>query len=150
VTLSIQEISDRLEILDLLARYSDAVDRHDWDALDDVFTPDAFIDYGAMGGSSGDLATTKQFLSGTASPLFPMWQHMLGQTLLELDGDTARARTVCHNPMVLREGPDPQMMMCGLWYRDDLVRTGAGWRISRRVEERGYIKQFPGQRKDAE
>jgi hypothetical protein len=147
VTLSIQEISDRLEILDLMARYADAVDRHDWDALDRLFTADAFIDYTAMGGSSGDLATSKAFLADTAAPFFPLWQHLLGQTVLDIDGDTARARTWCHNPMVMRDGDDPHLMMCGLWYRDDLVRTEAGWRISRRVEERGYMKQFPG-RKD--
>jgi hypothetical protein len=31
--LSLQEISDRLEIQDLLARYSHAVDQRDWAAL---------------------------------------------------------------------------------------------------------------------
>ena len=58
MTLSPQELSDRLEIQDLLVDYSHAIDTRDWDALDDVFTPDAFIDYSAFGGSTGDLATT--------------------------------------------------------------------------------------------
>jgi hypothetical protein len=143
MTLGIQEISDRLEIQDLLARYCDAVDRHDWDAFERIFTPDAFIDYSAMGGSSGDLATTKAFLAETAAPLFPSWQHMVGQTVLDIDGDRARARTLCHNPMILRDGDDPHLILCGLWYRDELVRTEDGWRIRSRVEERGYMKQFP-------
>ena len=34
MTLSIQEISDRLEIQDLIARYSYALDRRDYDALE--------------------------------------------------------------------------------------------------------------------
>ena len=38
--LSLQEISDRLEIQDLLSRYSYAIDERNWDGLDDVFTPD--------------------------------------------------------------------------------------------------------------
>ena len=63
--LSIQEISDRLEIQDLLARYCDALDRKDWDIFDRIFTPDAVIDYTAMGGSCGDLTATKKFLADT-------------------------------------------------------------------------------------
>ena len=43
--LSLQQISDRIEIHDLLVRYSHAIDTRNFDALDQVFTPDAFIDY---------------------------------------------------------------------------------------------------------
>ena len=56
MTMSLQEISDRLEIQDLMVRYSYAIDNRDWDALDDVFTPDAHIDYSVFGGSVGTLA----------------------------------------------------------------------------------------------
>jgi hypothetical protein len=142
--LSIQEISDRLEIQDLLARYCDAVDRQDWDAFDRIFTSDAVIDYRALGGSYGDLAVTKRFLAESL-PMFASSQHLVGSTVLDLDGDQARARTICHNPMVWRDGDDPSLLLCGLWYRDDLMRTPEGWRIRSRVEERSYIKQVaPG------
>ena len=44
--LSLQEISDRLEIQDLVWRYSEIIDAKDFDKLrEDVFTADAFIDY---------------------------------------------------------------------------------------------------------
>ena len=42
--LSQQELSDRFEIQDLLVAYCDAIDRRQWDALDDLFTSDAIID----------------------------------------------------------------------------------------------------------
>ena len=45
MTLSLQEISDRLEIDDLLTRYATGVDRKDWDLWETCFTSDAFIDY---------------------------------------------------------------------------------------------------------
>jgi len=48
--LSLQEISDRLEIQDLFTAHSHAIDRRDWDALDRIFTPDAVIDYTAPTG----------------------------------------------------------------------------------------------------
>ena len=38
-----------------------------------------------------------------------------------------------------RGGADMDVAFCGLWYRDHLVRTTAGWRIKARVEERSWI-----------
>src|SRR5690606_3023006 len=72
--LSLQEISDRLEIEDLMVRYSHAIDTRQWDLLDELFTDDAHIDYTAMGGPAGDLAATKQILS-TTLPLVPAFHH---------------------------------------------------------------------------
>jgi SnoaL-like domain len=42
--LSVAEISDRLEIQQLLVDYSTAIDLRRFDDLDTVFTPDAYID----------------------------------------------------------------------------------------------------------
>lgn len=140
--MDLQEMSDRLEIQDLLARYAQAIDRRDWDALDDLFTPGARIDYTAMGGAAGDLGEIKIFLA-EAMPMFEVFQHLVGSSVVDIDGDTATARTICHNPMVLHGGQDPHLMVCGLWYLDMLVRTPAGWRISERIEERAYIKEEP-------
>ena len=143
MTMSIQEISDRLEIQELLASYSYAIDTRDWDALDEVFTPDAFIDDSAMGGSSGSLQETKDFLAN-ALGMFSMFQHMVATTKLHIDGDTAHSRTICHNPMVIDQGDgDPHVFFCGLWYRDQFVRTPAGWRIKERVEEKAYFHNLP-------
>lgn len=141
--LSLQEISDRLEIQDLLVRYSHAVDSRDWDAFEQVFTDDAVIDYTEMGGPRGGVKETRAFLE-SAMPMFSSFQHMIANTVLELDGDTARARTICHNPMVLDRGEgQTHVFFCGLWYRDVLVRTPEGWRIKDRYEERAYFHNAP-------
>ena len=141
--LSIQEISDRLEIQELLIRYSHAVDTQDWDAFEKVFTEDAVIDYTEMGASRGGVRETRAFLEATM-PTFLSYYHMVANTVLEIDGDTARARTICHNPMVVAgDGAEPHVFFCGLWYRDILVRTPDGWRIKDRYEERSYIHNFP-------
>jgi hypothetical protein len=136
VALSLEEISDRIEIQDLVVAYSHAIDTRDWDALDEVFTADAVIDYTEMGGTRGGLAETKAFLR-TALTGFPSFQHLVGTSAVELDGDVARGRTICHNPMVLSPG---QLLFAGLWYRDTFVRTPAGWRIRERYEERSYLE----------
>ena len=62
MTMSLQEISDRMEIGDLIVDYAMAIDGSNWDALDDLFTPDAHIDYTATGGIAGSLAEIKAFL----------------------------------------------------------------------------------------
>ena len=51
-----------MEIQELLFRYSDYLDRQEWDQLAGVFTPDAQIDYSEMGGSKGNLEETMSFL----------------------------------------------------------------------------------------
>mgnify|MGYP003124368767 CR=1 FL=1 len=131
MTMSLQEISDRMEIQDLLVAYSYAIDTRDWDALDEVFTPDAHIDYTAFGGSAGNLAETKAFLA-EAMPMFSSFQHMVSTSKIDIDGDTAHVKTICHNPMVMKLGDDKvQVFYCGLWYVDEMVRTG--WEARRRA-----------------
>ncbi|WP_067686049.1 nuclear transport factor 2 family protein [Nocardia jejuensis] len=137
--LSLQEISDRLEIQDLLVRYSHAVDTHQWELLDELFTADARIDYTAMGGPAGDLESTKKFLA-SVMPNFPAFQHLVSNSSIEIDGDRASARTMCHNPMLLAGDDGHQrLMLCGLWYLDSFVRVDDRWRIRQRVEEKSYM-----------
>lgn len=141
--LSLREISDRLEIQDLLSRYSYAIDERDWDRLDEVFTPDAVIDYSETGGAKGSVAQIKAWLP-IAMERFPRYQHMVATMKLELEGDSARCRTMLFNPMIYK-GDDgvEQVFFIGLWYRDRLVRTSKGWRIAERYEEMGYAHNVP-------
>ncbi len=146
--MNLQEMSDRLEIQDLLARYSFAIDERDWDALDRVFTPDARIDYSETGGAKGSFAQIKAWLPD-ALKRFPMFQHMVATTRLDLAGDTANCRTILFNPMVHRadsgggEAGVDQVFFIGLWYRDRLIRTADGWRITDRYEEMAYSHNVP-------
>jgi hypothetical protein len=51
---------------------------------------------------------------------------------------------MCFNPQEISmpEGKT-HIFMCGLWYVDEYTRTDAGWRISRRVEEKSYVFNMP-------
>jgi hypothetical protein len=140
--LSQQEISDRLELTDLMVRYSHAVDSRSWDDFDDIFTPDATIDYSAFGGSTGSVAETKAYLA-SVMPGFPAFQHLVANPMLDIDGDTATGRTMCFNPMAVArpegETGEPRVFFCGLWYLDRFVRTADGWRIAERSEEKSWV-----------
>jgi hypothetical protein len=143
MTLSLQEISDRLEIQDLLVNYASALENRNPDVLDEVFTEDANIDYSAMHGSKGDLAMAKSFLA-TATPIFAGSQLMIAPSQISIDGDTAKGRTVCHHPTLVNVGEGKtDVFFCGLWYHDRFVRTSKGWRISERVTERFYYHNLP-------
>jgi len=139
---SLEEIADRLEIQDLLVSYSHAIDFRRWDELDDVFTPDAFIDHTAMGGVKGTYPEIKAYLQ-KVMPIFASYYHMISTSKIVVDGDTATGVTICHNPMVLGEGDAEQIFVCGLWYHDKYVRTPDGWRIQERVEEKAFVKDAP-------
>ncbi len=144
MTLSLQEISDRLEIQDLLFRYAELIDGKRFDELVDVFSEDAHVDYSAFGGSVGDRAETIAFLK-KAMPLFPNTQHSNANIQIRVEGDRGTGRVMCFNPqeMTLPDG-GTQVFLLGLWYVDEYVRTEAGWRIRRRSEEKSWTFNVPG------
>ncbi len=133
--MDLQEISDRLEIEAALIRYTRAIDSGDWDRLDEVFTPDAAIDYTSTGGIAASYPEIKAWLAEML-PLFPRRMHTLGQVDSRIDGDTAAVAAYFHNPMGLPqdEGPDHLVEFGGI-YHHDFVRTPDGWRSSRLFEE---------------
>jgi hypothetical protein len=131
--LSLQEISDRMEIQDLMATYSAAVDGHEWDLFDEVFVEDAEFDYTEVSTfHSNEREAFKRWLSG-GMPSGRQYFHLCATTHATIHGDTAEAVTLCLNPM-----PAPaadSVLLFGHWYRDALARTDAGWRITRRYLE---------------
>lgn len=130
-----QQVSDRFEIQDLIARYTSALDRRAWDDLDPLFSADAYLDYTQTGGIAGTLPEHKAY-NAQVLPSFQGTQHLMGLPVIVVSGDTATARTSCFNPMVV---DDQHVFFVGLWYHDELVRTADGWRFARRVEEKSYF-----------
>lgn len=135
-------MSDVMEIQNLLATYAFALDEKDFDALDALFTPDATFDYTATGGAVGDWKVIKPWLVA-ALARFPVTQHLNGLPRIRVDGDRATCATMLFNPMKLTHEGKDIIFFVGATYRDDLVRTPEGWRISRRVESDAWMKDLP-------
>jgi len=140
--LSLQALSDRAEIQDLMVRYSYCIDDSNWDGLDAVFTPDAFIDYTQTGGAKGSYPEIKHFLAQTL-PQFPGYQHASVCTQISLNGDHATARTIVFNPMMVDVHGKRQVFFVGAWYLDTLRRTAVGWRICQRIEKSSWDFNTP-------
>jgi hypothetical protein len=135
--MSLQEISDRLEIQDVLVRYCYAVDDRNWSAYRKVFTTDAVIDDTVTGGVRSGVEEHVAYLTRALSKIL-ISQHAISTLLIDLNGDEAAARLHCSCPMVVDlGGGKTQVFFQGLWYRDKLIRTPSGWRIKQLVEE-GY------------
>jgi 3-phenylpropionate/cinnamic acid dioxygenase small subunit len=138
-SLSIQEISDRIQINDLLTRYTVAIDTKDWALLDTCFTPDAHVDYTTSGGTKGPYPEVRAWLE-KALAAFPMTQHFISNTTVTIEGDRAKSRTYVINPMGFpKEDGSLHIFTVGAYYNDELVFTDEGWRIAERIEEQAYL-----------
>ena len=83
--LTLDEISDRIQIDDLLIRYTVAIDEKDWELLDTVYTPDAKIDYTQSGGIKGEYPEVRAWLA-KALAQFTMTQHLISNSVIDLAG----------------------------------------------------------------
>ena len=133
--MDLQEISDRIEIGDVLVRYTRAIDTFDWDRLDTVFTADAQIDYTESGGIAGSYQEAKPWLAEVLPAFFRKLMHTLGQVEVEHRGDEADVTAYFHNPMTMDDGAGGEKVVeIGGLYHHTMTRTPDGWR-SRRLHE---------------
>ncbi len=133
--MDLQEISDRLEIADVLTRYTRAIDTGDWDKLDTVFTPDAEIDYSESGGIVASFPEVKPWLAEMLPMFFDKRMHTLGQLEVTVRGDEADVTAYFDNPMLMDDGQGGQKVVeIGGLYHHTMTRTSDGWR-SRKLHE---------------
>jgi SnoaL-like domain len=135
----LEQVSDRLAIEDILARYCYAVDDRDWSAYRQVFTPEAIIDDTVTGGIKSGIDDHIAYMKRALSKIL-MSQHAVSTIRIDLNGNESQVRAHCSCPMVLALGNgSTQVFFQGLWYRAQLTRTNDGWKIKHLLEE-GYWK----------
>ena len=110
--------ADRRAIIDLTIAYCWALDGHDWDRLDDIFTPDATA---ALGPEVVGLEAIKRRVREALEPL-AVSQHMVSTHEVRVDADRATARCYLHAQHVRDPSGAPQFVVAGR-YEDELVRT---------------------------
>ena len=127
----LQRLVDQQEIADLCVRYTSALDTRDWLALERCFTADPVFVHpgGRLQGFPAILARTSEALS----PL-DATQHLLGNVVVTVDGDTATATSYFQAQHVRAGTPGGDTYLIAGSYADALVRTPEGWRIDERVQ----------------
>lgn len=93
------QLADRLELTDLIATLSRAIDRSDRDLVAACYAEDSFDDHGGFKGTGAEFADYicgGSPISRTAKSLL----HILGQSLFDIDGDEAFVETAYTFDMV--------------------------------------------------
>jgi uncharacterized protein (TIGR02246 family) len=139
-------VSDRNEILDVVATYAQAVDDHDIDRIVDCFTADGRIDFegGQITGVGHDGIRTA-FEDAFARPAFTppaASTHLMANTLVTLAGDTAQAETQA--VAFIANGTLGTVTTRGLRYSDRLRKDAGGWRIVQRIHRSLWQTEAPG------
>ena len=136
--MTLQDISDKFEINELLARYCHALDQQNWEAFQAIFLADAILDFTAFGGPKGSPGELQEFFTPILSNLAST-QHTVSTIKIDLAGDNATARSAAIVPMTAKtpEGKE-SAFVSGLWYEDSLVRTSDGWKIKTRTQVRSW------------
>ncbi|MDL4818616.1 nuclear transport factor 2 family protein [Actinomadura opuntiae] len=123
---------DKAAIIEAMNLYGFALDAHQWDLFDRVFTEDVTAEFGPAGAAWKGLAEFKRSFAEFHETLDGHQHTMMGH-LVHVDGDRAHAFAY-GNWLLVREAAEggPTWQGTG-WYDDELVRTDRGWLIRRRV-----------------
>ncbi len=126
----IETLIARQEIADVIYRYARGIDRLDFDLVRSCYHPDAYDDHGSFAGN------VEEFITAAASFLarWTATQHFMGNMLIEIDGDRARAETyaVAYHRREDSNGDGKDDIM-GIRYVDRFEKRNNEWRIAHRV-----------------
>jgi hypothetical protein len=143
MALSPEQMANRAEIEDILVRYCYALDDRAWDIYRGLFTHDAVIDDRVTGGIRSGVEEHIQYLCRALSKVV-LSQHAISTVRIDVSADSAQVRAHCSCPMLLDVGEAKHhVFFQGLWYRNTLVRTPTGWKISHLVEEGYWTHNMP-------
>jgi ketosteroid isomerase-like protein len=143
-------LKDRMDISDVLYRYSSSIDSFDYDGLRGTLADDIWAQYGNGAPVTGGDALAKWIADATATVI---WQHhLLNVYQVTVNGDQASSIAYLTSYQVFQEDPKAAIVLVAR-YHDELRRTPQGWKISRRVMEllwgeskpdTGYLEQLGG------
>jgi ketosteroid isomerase-like protein len=139
-------VSDRDDILELVARYAHTVDGRDVDGIVALFTVDGRIDFeGGESSGQGHDGIRSAFEEAFTRPVLARpatSTHLMANTIVTVDGDTAHAET--QGVAYLASPASGSVTTRGLTYSDDLRRTAEGWRIAHRIHRSTWQTEAPG------
>ena len=122
----LQWLVDRAAISDLQAEYGRCLDDKEFQAWQDLFTEDAVLHMPYESIRQPELAAAAH----RVLDYYPLTQHLLGQSYIEIDGDTARGRRYLAAAHVHDAEPVKRHADLGGWYDHEYRRTGEGWKFT--------------------
>jgi hypothetical protein len=138
ITEELSALLDRDRIRECIARVARGEDRRDPQLIRASYWPDSTTDFGVFAGSFDQYL--KWVVPG--SPAIPVTQHVLGQSIVDLTGDSARAETHVTAYHRINMGAEPSDIVIGGRYLDRLTKRGAEWRVTRRTMLYDWFQDF--------
>ena len=135
---TLQDLADRAEIADLLARYSRAVDRRDFAALPALYAPGAVQDHGEA--FCGEAALFIEWLRQTMGTM--KTQHLVANMLIAINGTEAQGEIYTINTHIFPGEPATQMTAGGR-YLDHYVKREGRWLFARRRRVIDWSREEP-------
>lgn len=134
----LRAIEDRLEIYHLVSTYGVSTDGLLYDELGQMWTEDGEIISARIGrykGSKGSPAIVQMLATDHSQWVYDEGgAHVLSSPYIHIEGD--RAVATVHGRLYLRDEPgDRHIVYRVILTRWELARTGAGWRVERRINE---------------
>jgi len=128
VTEQLKTLLEREQIRECIARLARGEDRRDARMISAAYWPDSTTDYGVFKGAFSD------YLAWVVpgSDAIKNTQHVLGQSVIEIDGKDARVETHVISYHRLAMGDEERDTCIGGRYLDRLERRGSEWRIAAR------------------
>jgi hypothetical protein len=148
---ALRVMMDKAAIRETLENYYHAIDAHHLNDLNNVFTPDAKIDFSGglvkYVGGKGMIKGIQDILKGGG---ISSSNHFSTSTRVSVSGDTAKTDSVSAVFLMSERagGGTGTVIVRGLRYRDEWIRTPAGWRIHYRLHTRGWAYETLAVRPD--
>lgn len=127
--MSVRDLADKLAITELLYRYAELIDAGDFDGVGDLLGRGNFM--GVVGAEAIAALFAKSTRRFPDHGNTPRTRHLVLNPIVELDGDTAQARsTFC---VVQQTDTVPLQPIVVGRYADTFARDDAGWYFTERV-----------------
>ena len=138
ITKELENLLERERIRDCIVRLARGEDRRNAELISACYWRDSTTDYGVFVG------TFDQYLAWVVpgSPAIPVTQHLLSQSLIELEGNVARAETHVTSYHRVNMGTEERDTVIGGRYLDRMEKRGGKWRIAQRTMLYDWFQDF--------
>jgi hypothetical protein len=138
ITISPNEVADRLAIRELVETYAHCADRRDANGQMALFTPDThFVVYmNAKDPTPSQELHSREALAPVFADLnkYDATTHFIGQsTIYTLTGSRAIGETYCLAHHVTVDGDKRRLMLASLRYHDTFVKANDEWLLAERL-----------------
>ena len=139
----LQVLADHEEIRRVLYTYFRAVDAADWDLMASCYHEDATDEHAGV--FVGTIDGLVQWCVDNVAKEFSSWMHYGGQSIIDVDGDTAQVET--YAVAIHKTHPDPtgftHDVIAGGKFYDRFERRNGMWRIAQRKLVINWIPSAP-------